>query len=201
MLDALLPEMPAPTVGQLQNHYTFSGYDPSDCVSLPVLGQHNDLYVLCPLLPSSFPRWDSGKKQMASGPECDGAYLHSGRVIIYAAQSWLRFGRRYVLFLEGKAGVEASPLLISSKGLVFVLPHGEQVCKAGSFLGPGPLEELGMGSELCIQPPERKPEAEGPQVCAGEMQVHELGSLSPAWLGYGPNSHMPSFSFFSLSPS
>lgn len=42
-----------------------------------------------------------------------------------------------------------------------------------------------------IQPSERKPEAAGPQVCAGEMQAHEWGSLFPAWLGYGPSSQVP----------
>lgn len=96
-------------------------------------------------------------------------------MIIYAAPSWLRVGRGYVLFLVGKAGIGASPLLISSKGLVFVLPHREQVCKAGSFLGPGPLEELGMGSELCIQPPGRKPEAEGPAGLCGRDAVSQIG--------------------------
>jgi hypothetical protein len=108
-------------------------------------------------------------------------------VIIYAAQPWLRVGRRYVLLLEGKAGVGGLPLLISSKGLVFVLSHREQVCKAGSFLGPGPLEEPGMGSGLRIQPPERKPEAAGPlsvqERCRLESGAQEscVFSLAGVW--------------------
>lgn len=50
----------------------------SGCLSLPVSGQHSDLRVPCPLLPSSLPRWDSEKKQMASGAECDGDYVVEG---------------------------------------------------------------------------------------------------------------------------
>lgn len=72
--------------------------------------------------------------------------------------------------------------------------------KAGSFLGPGPLEERGMRSGLCIQPLERKPEAAGPQVCAGEMQARQWGSLSLAWLGYGPSLQVP-FLFILLAVS
>lgn len=114
-------------------------------------------------------------------------------MIIYAAQPWLRVGRRYVLLLEGKAGVGGlpSPFLISSKGLVFVLPNREQVFKAGSFLGPGPLEELGMGRGLHIQPPEKKPEATGPPSVQERCRLDSGALLSPAWLGYGPSSQVP----------
>lgn len=77
----------------------------------------------------------------------------------------------------------ASPFLISSKGLVFVLPNREQVCKAGSFLG--------MGRGLHIQPPERKPEAAGPPSVQERCRLNSGALLSPAWLGYGPSSQAP----------
>lgn len=97
-------------------------------------------------------------------------------------------------FYKAMLGLAASPLLISSKGLVFVLPHREQVCKAGGFLGPGHLEDL--------YSPQRESQRQRDPRSVQERCRPTSGALcfQPGW-GMDPARKCPSFSFFSLPTS